>query len=122
MPIPVDTQRFGPLLRTHRERAGLTLRELSEQTDIVLSLISQFEHARRFPTEGHVVALSTALKLSPFEGHALLYAAAMEQLSPTYRAVLLAGPVLRPDGSQTDPDDPSTEDSINSMHRTNTVV
>jgi transcriptional regulator with XRE-family HTH domain len=93
MPIPENVQRFGHRLRVHRQRAGLTLQELSNQTGIALSMISQFEHARRFPGEDHVVVLARALKLSPSERHTLLYAGALEQLTPGYRAALLAGPI-----------------------------
>ena len=93
---PVQTPRFGVLLQAHRVQAGLSLRKLAERSGIVFSFLSQFEHAQRLPNEGHVEALCAALELGPGQRHEMFYAAAIEQLSPAFRAAMLAG--LQSDG------------------------
>jgi transcriptional regulator with XRE-family HTH domain len=92
MSSPEQTPRFGALLRAHRARAGLSLRKLAERSGIVFSFLSQIEHAQRSPNEDHVDALCTAFGLGPDERHQMFYAAALEQLSPAFRAAMQAGP------------------------------
>ena len=73
---------FGTLLRTYRERAGLSQNELATQAGLSASTISRVEAGERSPLgkRRQVLALAKALGLSQGETDALLSAA---DLSPS---------------------------------------
>ncbi|HEX8919164.1 MAG TPA: cupin domain-containing protein [Chloroflexota bacterium] len=54
----------GPKLRAHRERAGLSLRELARQVGVSASMISQIETSKAQPSVGTLYAVVSKLGVS----------------------------------------------------------
>src|ERR1700742_728205 len=59
LPAPV-----GEGLRTHREEAGMSLRELARRVGVSPSLISQIEHGKATPSVGTLYAIVSTLNVS----------------------------------------------------------
>ncbi|HLE38692.1 MAG TPA: helix-turn-helix transcriptional regulator [Acidimicrobiia bacterium] len=82
------------LIRTGRDRAGLTQSELAEQAGITQQAISAYETGRTeptLPTLMHILAaagLELRMHLSPVEGHDESLEAFLESLPPAKRAAL----------------------------------
>lgn len=83
-----DDLSFGPRLRRHRERAGLTQLSLAEQAGISLAAIRDLEQGRsRSPRPSSVQALVTALGLGPADRATLLELAVRARPEPVSRRV-----------------------------------
>ena len=79
---------FGPLLRSHRQRARLSLPALGRQVRLDFSYLSRLERGQREPPRrAAILALATALELTSEETDVLLVAGgqlpqALTQLGP----------------------------------------
>jgi len=65
---PPSTQtkkKFGETLRSIREAQGLSQGELRRRTGLPASVLSLYETGRRYPSHERLVALETALQLTP---------------------------------------------------------
>jgi len=65
---PTSTQKkkkFGERLRSIREAQGLSQGELRRRTGLPASMLSLYETGRRYPSHERLVALETALQLTP---------------------------------------------------------
>ena len=71
--ITPPRQRFGRQVRAARLAAGLTLRDLADQTGIPWTTLSKLEngHAGGYVAADKLDTIATALDLDPHEGHAL---------------------------------------------------
>lgn len=56
---------FGQTLRAHREKAGLTQKELAEKMGASLSAIKKLEHGDRVPSLRTVLILCRGLDVEP---------------------------------------------------------
>ena len=80
-------QPFPALLRSHRETAGKTLREVAEKLKVDVSLISKWERGERKPTRTQVNALAKYLKtdsktlLTAWLRDAVVYAVGDDELA-----------------------------------------
>ncbi|HMU12504.1 MAG: helix-turn-helix domain-containing protein [Bacteroidetes bacterium] len=80
-------QPFPALLRSHREAAGKTLREVAEKLKVDVSLISKWERGERKPTRTQVNALAKYLKtdsktlLTAWLRDAVVYAVGDDELA-----------------------------------------
>lgn len=52
---------YGQNMRKKREAAGLTLRELGDQSGVSFASIYQFEHDKRLPSLAHLTAIAYVL-------------------------------------------------------------
>ena len=83
-----DMTSFGSRLRSHRQRAGLSLPTLGRQVQLDFSYLSRLERGQREPPRrAAILALATALELTGEETDALLVAGgqlpqALAQLGP----------------------------------------
>jgi transcriptional regulator with XRE-family HTH domain len=55
--------KFAELLRSHREKAGLSQEELADRAGLHRTFISQVERGLKSPSLNSLVAISTALEL-----------------------------------------------------------
>jgi transcriptional regulator with XRE-family HTH domain len=58
---------FGETIRTYREEAGLSLRELARKVSVSAPFMSDVELGRRFPKEETLQVIATVLKIDPAE-------------------------------------------------------
>ena len=59
--------KLGETIRTFREEAGLSLRELARKVNVSAPFLSDVELGRRFPKEETLQAIATVLKINPEE-------------------------------------------------------
>ncbi|MHB1004245.1 MAG: helix-turn-helix domain-containing protein [Chloroflexota bacterium] len=91
---------FAELLRTLREEAGISQRELSRRSDINPAIVSRFEAGLRGPSgPEQVLALARALSLDPDQADLLMSASgfwpkAIVALGPRDGALLSVARVL----------------------------
>lgn len=76
-----DRQRFGNMLKWHRSKQQLSLRDLGAQTEIAFQHLHEIERGTRPCSDVFARRLSRILKLSGDEARDFLYAAARTQKS-----------------------------------------
>ena len=63
--MPLLHAAFGQVLRAHREKAGLTQKELAERMKASLSAVKKLEHGDHSPTLQTVLLLCRGLDIEP---------------------------------------------------------
>jgi predicted ATPase/class 3 adenylate cyclase len=96
------SERFGELLRRHRQAAGLTQPELAERAGLSVRGINDLERGvRQTPRKDTVTLLAAALGLA--EAERMAFAAAVRRSGATASAVSTARPPARERGAWTAP-------------------
>lgn len=65
-------ERFGELIRKHREEKGLPLRKVAAELDVDTSILSKIERSERFATSDLIPILSQQLQID-FKKLQILY-------------------------------------------------
>ena len=65
--LPYFNQAFGQVLRTRRETAGISQRELAHKIEGVRSYVQSLEYGRQTPTVTTIILIAEAIGIDPAE-------------------------------------------------------